>query len=66
LEKIQPRVTQARNEKLLAPFSEEDVKKVVFSIGDLKVPRPDGLHAIFTTISGVFVALKLFERFYNQ
>jgi hypothetical protein len=35
------------NENLLAPFMVEDVKKAVFSIGDLKAPRPDGLHAIF-------------------
>jgi hypothetical protein len=35
------------NEKLLAPFSAEDVKKVAFSIGDLKAPGPDGIHAIF-------------------
>jgi hypothetical protein len=32
------------NENLLAPFTVEDVKKAVFSIGDLKAPR---LHAIF-------------------
>jgi hypothetical protein len=35
------------NEKLLAPFSPEDVKKAVFSIGDFKAPGPDGLHAVF-------------------
>jgi hypothetical protein len=35
------------NEKLLAPFSKEDVKKVVFSICDLKASGSDGLHAIF-------------------
>jgi hypothetical protein len=35
------------NEKLLAPFSAEDVKKAAFSIGDYKAPGPDGLHAIF-------------------
>ena len=47
LEKIQPKVSQAMNDKLLAPFTSEEVKKVVFSIGDLRVPGPDGLHAIF-------------------
>jgi hypothetical protein len=31
----------------LAPFTVEDVKKVAFSIGDLKAPGPDGFHAIF-------------------
>jgi hypothetical protein len=35
------------NEKLLAPFSPEDVKNAAFSIGDLKAPGPDVLHAIF-------------------
>jgi hypothetical protein len=32
---------------LIAPFTTEDVKKAVFSIGDLKAPGPDGLHALF-------------------
>lgn len=35
------------NQLLLAPFSKEEVKKALFSIGDLKAPGPDGLHAIF-------------------
>jgi hypothetical protein len=35
------------NEKLMAPFSAEDVKKAAFSIGDYKAPGPDGLHAVF-------------------
>ena len=47
LEKILPKVDQAMNESLLAPFSPEDVKKAVFSIGDFKAPGPDGLHAVF-------------------
>jgi hypothetical protein len=47
LEKIRPKVTQAMNEKLMAPFSAEDVKKAAFSIGDYKAPGPDGLHAVF-------------------
>jgi hypothetical protein len=46
LEKVVPRLDQAMNESLLAPFSHEDVKKAVFSIGDLKAPGPDGLHTI--------------------
>jgi hypothetical protein len=36
LEKVQPRVTQGMNEKLLSPFSPEDEKKAAFSIGDYK------------------------------
>ena len=47
LEKVQPRVTQEMNAKLLAPFSAEEVKKAAFSIGDFKAPGPDGLHAVF-------------------
>ena len=47
LDKVTPRVTNEMNEKLLAPFGVEDVKRVVFSIGDLKAPGPDGLHALF-------------------
>jgi hypothetical protein len=35
------------NDNLLALFSAEDVKKAAFSIGDLKAPGPDGLHAVF-------------------
>ena len=35
------------NDALLAPYTTEDDKKVVQSIGDLKAPGPDGLHAIF-------------------
>jgi hypothetical protein len=47
LEKIHPKVDQYMNEKLLAPFTADEVKKAVFSIGDLKALGPDGLHAIF-------------------
>jgi hypothetical protein len=47
MEKIQPWVTELMNEKLLVPFSPEDVKKAVFSIGDFKEPGLDGLHAVF-------------------
>jgi hypothetical protein len=35
------------NEKLIAPYTAEDVKNAVFSIGDLKAPGPNGLHALF-------------------
>jgi hypothetical protein len=47
LEKVHRKVTAEMNEKLLAPFSAEDVKKAAFSIDDLKAPGPDGIHAIF-------------------
>jgi hypothetical protein len=51
LEKIQPKITHDMNEKLLAPFTPEEVRKVAFSIGNFKAPGPDGLHAIFYTPS---------------
>ena len=47
LEDVNRRVTSDMNQILLAPFSREEVKKALFSIGDLKAPGPDGLHAIF-------------------
>jgi hypothetical protein len=47
LEKVTPRVTMEMNDKLIAPYTAEDVKKAVHSIGDLKAPRPDGLHTLF-------------------
>jgi hypothetical protein len=40
-------LTADMNQILLAPFSREEVKKALFSIGDLRAPGPDGLHAIF-------------------
>jgi hypothetical protein len=47
MEKIQPWVIELTNEKLLAPFSPEEVKKAAFSIGDFKALGPDEFHAIF-------------------
>jgi hypothetical protein len=47
LEKVPARVMESINERLLAPFTAEEVKKAAFSIGDFKAPGPDGLHAIF-------------------
>jgi hypothetical protein len=35
------------NDDLIAPFTADDVKKAVFSIGDLKAPVPDGLRALY-------------------
>jgi hypothetical protein len=35
------------NESLIVPFYVEHVKRVVFSIVDLKDPETDGLHALF-------------------
>ena len=44
---VKCRVTTNMNQLLMAPFSREEVKKALFSIGDLKAPGSDGLHAIF-------------------
>ena len=41
------KVTNEMNNELLAPYMEEEVRKALFDIGDLKAPGPDGLHAIF-------------------
>jgi hypothetical protein len=54
LEDVNCRVTSDMNQILLAPFSREEAKKALFSIGDLKAASPDGLHAIF------------FKRFWNM
>ena len=47
LNKVVPRVTQAINDELMKPYTAEEVKKAVFSIGDMKAPGTDGFHAIF-------------------
>jgi hypothetical protein len=47
IERVKPRVTTEMNERLVAPFSEEEVKKALFAIGDFKAPGTDGMHAIF-------------------
>ena len=47
LSNVNHRVTTNMNQLLMAPFNKEEVRKALFSIGDLKAPSPDGLHAIF-------------------
>lgn len=47
LDPVKLRVTLEMNQNLMAPFSYEEVKHALFSIGDLKAPGPDGLHSIF-------------------
>lgn len=46
-DKVPCKVSQAMNSALIEPFTLEDVKAALFSIGDLKAPGPDGLHAVF-------------------
>ena len=47
LSDVNRRVTTDMNQFLMASFSREEVKKALFSIGDLKALGPDGLHAVF-------------------
>lgn len=47
LNKVKSRVSSYMNESLLAPYTMKEVKKVLFSIGDLKAPGSDGLRAVF-------------------
>ena len=47
LSDVNRRVTTDMNQILMAPFSREEVKKALFSIGDLKALGPDGLHVVF-------------------
>lgn len=44
---VDRKVTTEMNQLLIAPFTREEVKNALFSIGDLKAPGPNGLHAIF-------------------
>jgi hypothetical protein len=46
-ENIISRVSDEMNEKIIAPYIADDVRKAVFSIGDLKALGADGLHALF-------------------
>jgi hypothetical protein len=62
MDKIQPSVTQAMIEKLLAPFSPEDVKKAVFNIGDFKAPGRIDLMWFFIKSFGTSVARKSPKR----
>ena len=47
LDKVVQKITEGMNEDLLKPYSPDEVKKALFSIGDMKAPGLDGLHAIF-------------------
>jgi hypothetical protein len=47
LDKVVPRVTNEMNENLQRPYTAGEVKKALFSIGDMKAPGGDGLHALF-------------------
>ena len=47
LNKMTPRVSDAMNHSLLQPYSAEEVKKALFSIGDMKALGTNGLPVIF-------------------
>jgi hypothetical protein len=47
LQAVSPRVSEEMNNALMSPFSAEEVKKALDSIGDLKAPGPDVMPAIF-------------------
>lgn len=47
LDAVVPSVTEEMNEQLCQPFSAEEVKLALDSIGDLKAPGPDGMPSIF-------------------
>jgi hypothetical protein len=47
LNRVLPRVTTEMNGALLKPYTAEEVKEAMFSIGDYKAPGTDGLHAVF-------------------
>ncbi|KAI5338506.1 hypothetical protein L3X38_017777 [Prunus dulcis] len=47
LQVIEPCVTSSDNENLLAPVSDFELECAIKSIGPLKAPGPNGLHAVF-------------------
>jgi len=63
LDAVVPSVTEEMNEQLCRPFSAEEVKSALDSIGDLKAPGPDGMPSIFYKIVGIWWETKLQLRF---
>lgn len=54
LDIIAPCISTEMNLKLVAPVSEDEISGAIFSIGSLKAPSPDGLHALF------------FQKYWNE
>jgi hypothetical protein len=55
--KVTPHVSAAMNEELLKPFTTDEVRKALFSIGDMKAPGADDLHALFSRNVGIYLGL---------
>lgn len=50
LENFHSKVTMQMYDMLLAPFTYDDIRKAIISIGDPKAQGPDGLHALLFKI----------------
>ena len=62
LSRVPTVVTPEMNARLIRPYSGEDVKKALESIGDLKAPRPDGMPAVFYKKFWELVGMKVQEE----
>lgn len=54
------------NSILMAPYSAEEVRKALFSIGDFKAHGPDELHAAFYKRFWSMLGMTLLSRFLKQ
>jgi len=50
------------NADLLAEFTDEEIKRALDGMGDLKAPGPDGMPALFTKSIGKLLARMLLKR----
>ena len=62
LQHVPSRVTAAMNADLLAEFTDEEIKRALDGMGDLKAPGPDGMPALFTKSIGKLLARMLLKR----